>query len=658
MDQMTYKGVLLSFSILIGLGLAAPALASGDYYVNADSAAKSDDNACLSKSAPCATLGGVIGQILASAHPEDSTIYAKGNFDEQLDISDSALEGLTVTWLEQGVQPVINGAGLNYGVSVYQVDGVSLKHLNVIGSNYASIYVYGGSSSHIRRVNIENCTVESADADATSHTGIYVSFTDDVVVKGNRVKEIGSVSTNLDAFPDTTGIHVLEANRVQIINNHVHDFVADTTFTDEVSYTYAFVSGIYVYKADEVTIKGNQIKDLVANATNGYSSGTSYAYAYAVYAYDVFHSSISRNTIRRVQANAVGVEDSVTSTASTAGLYVTSLDEVSISHNKILNSQASTTVQDTEGGQAIIYGLYMDTSGDIGLTHNKVRHVSATVNNGAGVANTFGLVVNDIQQLGVVHNVFTDITAVSHGTNTAETVGMKFINAPETNVANNRLGDFTAGGEATTENNSYGIILDYNSHGDILNNFIYFTDADMQSTIDGIQVNSVQADPVHIFHNTMNNLRTCLDIADAAVLEFENNICQLNTSGSFGVSVDSEEYDLTQLISNYNIFYNSVEPVQMNDTATGVMSFSDWKSGDYLQDGNSLKQNPKLNVSDPAKKGYLHLKSGSPAIEAGMTSLDFDEDDEMNQRLLKDWDNDPRPTFSSPDVGADEVTEL
>lgn len=169
MDQMTYKGVLLSFSILIGLGLAAPALASGDYYVNADSAAKSDDNACLSKSAPCATLGGVIGQILASAHPEDSTIYAKGNFDEQLDISDSALEGLTVTWLEQGVHPVINGVGLNYGVSVYQVDGVSLKHLNVIGSNYASIYVNGGSSSHIRGVNIENCTVESADADATSH---------------------------------------------------------------------------------------------------------------------------------------------------------------------------------------------------------------------------------------------------------------------------------------------------------------------------------------------------------------------------------------------------------------------------------------------------------------------------------------------------------
>lgn len=94
----------------------------------------------------------------------------------------------------------------------------------------------------------------------------------------------------------------------------------------------------------------------------------------------------------------------------------------------------------------------------------------------------------------------------------------------------------------------------------------------------------------------------------------------------------------------------------MNDDATGTLAFSDWKSGQYDQDQNSLKSNPRLRLAHPNKKGYLHLKPSSPAINVGTNSAAFGSDDFMNALLLLDWDKDVRPQGATVDMGADEST--
>lgn len=651
------------FSLAVGsacamvFGFAQPTWASGDYYVNADSADKSDDNSCRSKSAPCATIGGVIDKILESATPQNSTVHAKGTFTEGVTINNSDLEGLTVTWLQPGTRPVINGTGETGTIIISGVDQVSLKHLNLQGGQTYGIYAYGGSATHAQNLTIQDCIVHDLDADTTSHYGIFVNYVDDALIKGNKVYAIGSTNTNQDQYPDATGIYVLRSDRPSVLNNTVRDISVEVTFTDENSYIYPMVSGIYVFEADEARVAQNEVKDIVARAFQGYASSYVYSYTYGIYLYNSLHSSISKNTIRRPKSLATGTADGVTPYVYFYGVYAGLTDDTDIHRNKLLHPLAKAEVFDDETGLVLMYGFFTDTIGQVNVTGNTIRDASAKTVNGAGSPSLYGLYINDVEQPRISNNRLLGLAASAEGTGDATTYAMRITDAPRTDIMHNRIEDFTASvASDTSQGDSLAIYIDYNSSADILNNLLYFTQPTIQNNIDGIVVDSAQADPVRIFHNTMHNLRTCLEVDNGATVVFENNLCSLATSGAFGVQVDGDVYDLTDFTSNYNLFYNSVEAVFMNDTAVGILTWADWRSGEYLQDKKSLKQDPKLQVSDASKKGYLHLKSGSPAVNAADADINFGNDTLMNTFLGQDWDGQVRPQGSNYDIGADEFT--
>jgi predicted outer membrane repeat protein len=120
-------------------------------------------------------------------------------------------------------------------------------------------------------------------------------------------------------------------------------------------------------------------------------------------------------------------------------------------------------------------------------------------------------------------------------------------------------------------------------------------------------------DPVRMYHNTFyGNDSTVLQTAfDTAYVSFKNNIVAF--SGDNGDIL--EKYDDSQIIANTNIF---------------------WQNGNQSLVGTGpIYEDPELN-------GEYHLTFYSPAIDAGLTTLDVE----------KDYDYDDRDT--RPDIGADE----
>lgn len=649
----------LASTITLGLifGFAQPSWASGDYYANADSADKSDVNSCRSKAAPCATIGGAINKILESATPQNSTIHAKGTFTEGVAVNHPDLEGLTLTWLNEGTRPVIDGTGETGGIIISGVDQVSIKHMEVHGAQSYGIYAYGASDTHTQNVTIQDCIVRDLNTEASAHYGIYISYVDDALIKGNTIRSFDTVGLNENAYTANTGIYVLRSDRPQIINNTIRDISADLTFSEEDSYVYPIVSGIYVYEADEALIQNNEIKDLITRGTQSATTGYLYMYTYGIYLNNSLHSTISKNTIRRIKALATSTADEVTPYAYVYGIYMGLTDDTLISRNKILNPKSSVQVLDDESGQALFYGIFTDMIGQVNITRNTVSDASAVGVNGDVNASIYGMYINDVEQPYIAYNRLLDLASEAQGTGHTTTYAMRIADSPQTDIVNNRIENFTATvASEEAQNDSLGMYIDYNSSADILNNLIYFTTSTTQNNIDGIVVDSAQADPVRVFHNTMHNLRTCLQVDNGGTLLFENNICNLSTSGAYGVQVDTDVFDLTGFTSNNNIFYNSAEPVLMNDIEVGILNWSDWKSGIYNQDKKSIKKDPQLTVVDPTKKGYLHLTTTSPAIDAGDADIKFGNDGVMNTLLRKDWDNQTRPQGSNYDIGADEFT--
>lgn len=655
MNQGYKRGVMLITPLLVFVAYASPTWASGTYYVNADSETKDDNNSCQTQAAPCATFAGVIEKVLASAHPEDSTILAKGTFVESVEINDTMLSGLTVNWLTAGSRPVIDGTDNSAAITVANVDDVTLNHLDVIGANNYGIYFYGGAASHIQGGKIKNTHVYNLSSTTTSHYGMLLSNSDDLVVSHNLVHDVGSTNVDIDSYPDTIGIYVTSSDNAHILDNTVREIEVSTTFNTETSYTYAYVTGIYLYLADHAQIKRNLITDLSAYSENNYSSGYAYSYSEPLYIYSSQESVIAHNTIKRTNASTVTTQDGLPAYSYTYGLYAYSVGNSTFSHNHIQYAHATTTVQDDESNSAQMFGMFIQGPGSATVKNNLIKRLHSSTTNGPGQPSTVGLSLTSLTSPLVRNNTIETIDATNTGTGNATVTATSFSNTPNVDLVHNRLTDFVAtASDETGDENSTGISLLYNASGDLVNNLVYFTSPTTQAKIDGLAIGSVQADPVRAFNNTFLNMRSCLDVTAGGVISFENNLCLLKTSGAFGVTVDTEVFDITNLTSNYNLFFNTVENLQMNDVAQGTLNFSDWKSGEYNQDKKSINKNPDLKLSQPSARGYLHLKANSPAIGAGDGSVSFGKDEAMNTFFLKDWDQQARPQGSKVDIGADE----
>lgn len=647
---------LLAIPLVLCSLLPQTAQAAGNYYVNADSAAKDDNNSCRSESAPCATFSGAITNILTSSDPANSTILANGTFTEQITISDQELEGLTINWLNKGSRPIIDATGNTYGIYVSSVDKVTVNHVEVLGAENYAIFFGGGVTNHIQGGKLKNSHIHDMSSETTSHWGVYFNYIDDAVVRDNVLYNLGSTNINLDAFPDATGIYFFGTDRGLILNNSIRDFLVSTTFTEENSYTYSFASGIYVYEGDDMQISGNSIKDIETVSTNEYD-GYSYAYTYPIYLYNSVGTTVKHNTIRRSDATAIATQDGKYATPYVYAIYALIVDELIIHHNQVLGGRALSQVEDEEYNAPVMYGIDVEGIGSATLTKNTVKNLHAESANGTGSAVTIGIRVSDTQQALIKNNTVKQVDAAADAEGDATTRAIQLSDAPKTDIVRNRLADFSASvGTEEETTASTGIELGYNSSADILNNLMYFTQAVSQDSIHAIAILSTQADPIRILHNTLSNVRTCLLVSYAGQIDFQNNLCLLGTSGSYGTSVNTDNFDITQLTSDFNLFYNLVEPVLMNDDATGSMTFAEWKSGDYNQDTHSLKKNPDLKRNNPNSKKYLHLKKTSPAVNEGSVKPDFGQDQVMNEFLTRDWDKDIRPQGKRPDMGADEFT--
>lgn len=658
MHQVTKRGLWLLTPVLVFVLHASPTWASGDFYVNANSANKNDGNSCRTKAAPCATLGGVLDKVLATSSPENSTVHAKGTFIESISITNSELEGLTLTWYGQGSdRPVVDAAGAENAITVANVNSVTFNHLDITNANSYGVYAYGNSNSHATGLRIKHSRIHDFTIGGTTHTAIYVLYMDDAVISHNKIYSIGSENNNLDSSPQTNGIYVVVSSHPKILNNSIHDIGVTATFGEASSSVYVNLIGIYVSQGEGALVRNNVLKDLTTTANDDYTSGYAYAVTYPIYVYNSNDSDLSHNTILRNSARGVSTQDGVAAYTYVYSLYASGSDNLTVHGNHLQTISSTTTVLDDETNLPALYGIYLVSSEHASVVHNSLRSLTSTSTNGAGTAVSYGMIYSATPDLQMTHNTLRSIQANSQGSGGATVYAIHLTDAARANIVRNKVYNFEATGDEPNYNASmYGVYIGYNSNTDLVNNLFYFTTPVVHAVIDGVAVVSTQADPVRALNNTFLNMRSCLDISNGAEVDFQNNICLLKTSGAFGIQVDTEVYDISQLNSNHNIFFNTIENVQMNDAATGVLSFGDWKSGEYDQDKNSLKKNPDLKLSPTTAPRYLHLKASSPAIDAGNNQIDFGHDEVMNAWLMKDYDLDARPQGTKVDIGADEFT--
>jgi predicted outer membrane repeat protein len=142
--------------------------------------------------------------------------------------------------------------------------------------------------------------------------------------------------------------------------------------------------------------------------------------------------------------------------------------------------------------------------------------------------------------------------------------------------------------------------------------------------------------------NTVNSgggggLHISLD-GNSATGNIYNNIAWNNTASGDGddIYVD-DDYDGDLGGASVNLYNNDYGPdPDPNDFAISV--------GDNLSRGNNIHTDPLL--VDPAG-GDLHLQAVSPCIDAGTATAP--------SLPATDFDGEPRPSASGPDMGADEV---
>lgn len=638
----------------LGLLFAVPSNASGTYYANADDPAALDTNSCRTADNACLTMNGAIAKILESANPQNSTLLAAGTFAESVTITDASVHGLTISWLNNGTRPVIDATGENYALYIYGVDDVTVDHLDITGAAVAGVYGYGLSGNHTEKMTIRDVIVHDL-APSTGSYGIFVMSVDDVLVKNSVVQNIGSTTVDTYSTIYNYGIYVQSSDDVRLMNNTIRDMVTSNTNSIAIGSVYLQAYGIYVNESDRLTVRNNTIRNISI-------TGSTSAVPIYIYQYGMSIGSTSQATVRDNTLD--GIDSSATTTAAdqyvygiTTGLQLSAAMNVRLNRNTLTDSTTTVSAPVAETAYGSFTGFGISGLDDISITRNTIKDIAVITASGTGTNSMLGLSVGDVQRAVLHHNTIKNIIANHDGDGSASAVAVRLSDAPDANVYRNRIVDFTAnrGTAAANTDNSTGIEVGYNSAADLLNNMIYFTTASTQSGTDGIAVLSSQATPVRIFHNTLHNLLTCLDVDYAGMVKFVNNVCSLGSGGGYGVEVSSDSYNMNQIKSNSNSFYNSAAPMTFNDTDQGTLTYSDWKSGVYLQDKKSITKNPQLNTDNPNAKNYLHIKKGSPLVNKGNATVSFGSDTAMNTLLEQDWDSKARPHGKKPDIGADEL---
>lgn len=653
--MLNHTVVLVVAVAFLGLLFAVPSYASGTYYANSSDPAANDANSCRTAADPCLTLTGAVDKIFASANPANSTIKAAGTFAEQVVVGNAELEGLTLTWLNEGSRPVVDATGITYGVYVSGVNDVTIQHIDITGATSYGLFVVGGAGEHINGLTVKDTIIHDL-AVSSSLYGMYIVYVDDALIKENTIENLDSTTTDTYDSVYAYGMYLSAVDGLKVMDNTIRNIVLSNTNSTATSSIYSQAYGMLITESDNTTVRSNTV-DTVSMTMVGSAPASVFGYNYGIMLSGTANAVLRENTVEHIDTNLSTTAAGQYVYGIGAGITLATAIDSRLTRNTVKNSTQTYSATATEPAYGSFTGFSVGGLDNISLGRNTVQDVVSNTVSGTNTNTIIGISISDVQHATIFRSVLRDLASNHDSDGSASTTAIKLSDTPEADVFRNRIADFTAnkGIGVSSIDTSIGIEIGYNSSADLLNNLIYFTAPMTQYQADGIQVLSSQATPVRIFHNTLHNVLTCLDVNYAGTIKFINNICSLVNGGAYGMEVSSEKYSMDQIMSNNNSFYNSTAPILFNDDDLGTLTYSDWKSGIYAQDTNSVRKNPKLNTDDPSSNKYLHLKKGSPLVNRANANVSFGDDEDMNIILERDWDSKARPHGKKPDIGADEL---
>lgn len=648
-------------TLVVVFVFAAPsAHAVGVYYADSTSDAKSDFNSCLTPEAPCETIAGALTKITDSADPSNSTLRLQGTFVESVSIFDTTLEGLTITRIGSSGRPVIDAGGAGIALFVSQVNGVTVSNIQVTNFSTYGVYYVGGGQNRIEGGRVENVLISDASDTAQTVIGLEMVRVADAVVLNNVIQDISPQVVNDVYYMYVYGIYLQGSDNAVVRGNLVRRIEPTLTYDLDNTYTSLYTYGLYVLQSDNVSIRNNTFEDIGGSSVHEVADTYTYMTVYGMWVQAAVDALVRENTLTRVGGSAHTTAANTSIINTLYGIGLSSSVNSTLHRNTIQDITVSSISDAGAAASATVYAIYNSGISGTRISRNTVTgaSVSGDSTSSSGSVQMYNFYVEYVEALTFRKNVIAQ-NAVTPTTGGATQYGLYLSDVPDSVIYNNTFGDLTAAVDdpAGTEN-SYGFYLGYNANAKIFNNRLYFSAPQTQTEAVGISVVSQQADPLRIYHNTISNMMVCIDMEYAGQTDIRNNICRLGQSGAFAFVVKTANYPMTNLTSNFNILYNSAEPVQMKDETVGTMGLESWRAGEYLQDKKSVAKNPRLNVANPGGKKYLNVKKKSPAVNAGVTGLTFGKKDPTNNALLRlDRTNQKRPSGKRPDMGADELNK-
>ncbi len=485
------------------------------------------------------------------------------------------------------------------------VDGFTITGGNAANASVRTGYG-GGICSFQSTPIIANCIITgnvayTGTTISGSGGGIYVEIPNGtVVITGNRI--ISNVAS-LRYRGTGGGIYILSAPGAQVINNVVMSNTA--TF----SATRGYGGGIAVGGVSANTLlQGNEVAYNVAiRQGDGTRGSQAYGGGIDIGSHTVV---ISRNTVLSNTAIITG------GSGSGGGIAVMGSNDVVLDGNRVaynIAQQDTVNIPSNNGG-----GIYCSASDNIIIRRNVIRHNSASISYTGGGG---GVRLSGCDQATLTGNTVEDNFA-SHAGN-GYGGGFHAYASQGISLDANRFLNNTA--SSAPWGRGGGLYFSRNTIFTMTNNIVAANYARREGG--GVAFETSASAPVTgtLIHNTIaandrgeGDGRIAIYLNDPYVtLVLTNNLIYSHTYGVYATTGS------TATLYNTLFYANS--------------------SGDIGGSGAITNTNP-ITGREPLLTTDYHLRSGSPAVDAGLTLL----------WLTADIDGDVRPQGAGYDIGADE----
>ena len=412
--------LVISLSVL---SAAAPAWAGDTFFV--DSVNGNDANDCLTSGQACLTIAHATTLLIAQDKPQNSTLKLSGTFAEPIDFSASdvsssqTLDGLRITATDKDNKPTIDATGQQYGVSVTQVNDLTVDHLLVSGSQIG-IYVAGYSGSYIDHADLHHNTITGLIGNP-DFTGISVSLVKQSTIEYNTIRDITLTTIDSDDYSSSEGIYLNSVRNSAVRNNTVRGLEITNHSTAVANSHYTYLYGISGSVLTDVLVKKNTITTLTVTDVSTLASVSHTNFTAGIYLSAATNLQANKNTVTTISAasDATGiVGDSITSQAY--GMYLADIrlgsDNNTVTGNTI---DGVTATQAVDSGGAYSYGMRLEYIYGTTIHNNTVKTITATASGTlanadytASVYGVYGPYIGD--QLVLTDNTIRTLTATTN----------------------------------------------------------------------------------------------------------------------------------------------------------------------------------------------------------------------------------------------------